>query len=337
MNSSFFMYGGKERMHMLKKFLLAFIVFIATFVCAIVIGAADTTIKDVWLAITAPETNKVAMMIREVRLPREFAAVVVGAALAVAGAIMQGMTRNPLADPGLIGLTAGANAALAATFAFFPAANYIQTVFACFVGAAFGGLIVFGIGAKQFSPFRIVLAGAAISTFLYAVSEALGLIYKVSKDVSMWTAGGMMGTTWHELKIVTPFICFAMLIAFWQSRQLTILSMSEEVAVGLGQQLTRVKTILFFIVIVLAGASVALVGNLAFVGLMVPHFVRLLVGTDYRFILPMSAIGGATFMLFADTVARMIHAPYETPVVAVVAVMGLPFFLFIVRKGEKML
>lgn len=322
-------------MRMLKKFVLAFTLLITTFVCAIVIGAADTTIKDVWLAITAPETNKIATMIHEVRLPREVAAVVVGAALAVAGAIMQGMTRNPLADPGLIGLTAGANAALAIVFAFFPSTNYIQTVLACFAGAAFGGLLVFGIGAKQFSPFRIVLAGAAISTFLYAVAEGIGLLYKVSKDVSMWTAGGMMGTTWHELKIVTPFICLAMLIAFWQSRQLTILSMSEEVAVGLGQQLTRVKAILFFVVIVLAGASVALVGNLAFVGLMIPHLVRSFVGTDYRFILPMSAIGGATFMLFADTVARMIHAPYETPVVAVVAVMGLPFFLFIVRKGEK--
>ncbi|MGJ7034687.1 iron complex transport system permease protein [Anoxybacillus eryuanensis] len=322
---------------MLKKFSLAFIVFIATFIGAIVVGAAETTMKDVWLAVTAPKTNEVATMIYEVRLPREVAAVVVGAALAVAGAIMQGMTRNPLADPGLIGLTAGANVALAVMFAFFPSATYMQTVFACFGGAAFGSLLVFGIGAKQFSPFRIVLAGAAISTFLYAVAEGIGLIYKVSKDVSMWTAGGMMGTTWHELKIVTPFICFALLFAFWQSRQLTILSMSEEVAVGLGQQLTRVKTILFFIVIVLAGASVALVGNLAFVGLMIPHLVRSFVGTDYRFILPMSAIGGATFMLFADTIARMIHAPYETPVVAVVAVMGLPFFLFIVRKGEKML
>ncbi|MBB5355862.1 iron complex transport system permease protein [Anoxybacillus mongoliensis] len=322
---------------MLKKFSLAFIVFIATFIGAIVVGAAETTMKDVWLAVTAPKTNEVATMIYEVRLPRGVAAVVVGAALAVAGAIMQGMTRNPLADPGLIGLTAGANAALAVMFAFFPSATYMQTVFACFVGAAFGSLLVFGIGAKQFSPFRIVLAGAAISTFLYAVAEGIGLIYKVSKDVSMWTAGGMMGTTWHELKIVTPFICFALLFAFWQSRQLTILSMSEEVAVGLGQQLTRVKTILFFIVIVLAGASVALVGNLAFVGFMIPHLVRSFVGTDYRFILPMSAIGGATFMLFADTIARMIHAPYETPVVAVVAVMGLPFFLFIVRKGEKML
>ncbi|MCQ5364620.1 iron ABC transporter permease [Anoxybacillus salavatliensis] len=322
-------------MRMLKKFLFACVALFVTFVCSIVIGAADTTIKDVWLAITAPETNKIATMIHEVRLPRETAAAVVGAALAVAGAVMQGMTRNPLADPGLIGLTAGANAALAMMFAFFPSANYIETVFACFGGAALGGLLVFSIGAKQFSPFRIVLAGAAISTFLYAVAEGIGLIYKVSKDVSMWTAGGMMGTTWHELQIVTPFICLAMLIAFWQSRQLTILSMSEEVAVGLGQQLTRVKTILFFIVIILAGASVALVGNLAFVGLMIPHLVRLFVGTDYRFILPMSAIGGATFMLFADTIARTIHAPYETPVVAVVAVMGLPFFLFIVRKGGK--
>ena len=119
------------------------------------------------------------------------------------------------------------------------------------------------------------------------------------------------------------------------SRQLTILSLSEEVAVGLGQRIAFVKTILFFVIILLAGASVALVGNMAFIGLMVPHIVRVIVGTDYRFIIPMSIFVGAILMLLADTVGRTINAPYETSVAAIVAMMGLPFFLFIVHKGEK--
>jgi iron complex transport system permease protein len=292
----------------------------------------------VWLAIASNVTGDKISIIREIRLPREIAAIFVGAALSVSGAIMQGMTRNPLADPGLLGLTAGANAALAFTIAFIPSANYFWIMIACFIGSAVGAILVFGIGAMKrggFSPFRIVLAGAAVSAFLFAIAEGIGITFKISKDVSMWTAGGTIGTSWVQLQLIVPFIVVGILIALYLSRQLTILSLSEEVAVGLGQKTIYVKSILFIVIIILAGASVALVGNMAFIGLMVPHIVRAIVGTDYRFILPMSAIVGATFMLFADTLGRTINAPFETPVAAIVAIMGLPFFLLIVRKGGK--
>jgi iron complex transport system permease protein len=318
------------------KLFAGVVVFIGMFIVAMVFGAADLSLKDVWLALTSSASGEKLSIIREIRLPREIAAIFVGAALAVSGAIMQGITRNPLADPGLLGLTAGANAALAIAIAFIPTANYFITMIACFIGAATGAMLVFGISAMKrggFSPLRIVLAGSAISAFLYAIAEGVGLYYKISKDVSMWTAGGMIGTTWGQLKVIVPFIVIGILVAFFLSRQLTILSLSEEVAVGLGQRITQIKGILFLIIIILAGASVALVGNMAFIGLMIPHIVRVFVGTDYRFILPMSAITGATFMLFADTLGRTIHAPYETPVVAIVAMLGLPFFLLIVRKG----
>ena len=151
----------------------------------------------------------------------------------------------------------------------------------------------------------------------------------------MWTAGGMIGTTWNQVLLIAPIVLVGIVISLMCSRQLTILSLSEEMAVGLGQRVRLIKSILFVLVIILTGASVALVGNLAFFGLMVPHIVRAIVGTDYRFVLPMSAILGAAFMLLADTVARTINAPYETPVAAVVAIMGLPFFLYIVRKGGQ--
>lgn len=198
--------------------------------------------------------------------------------------------------------------------------------------------MVFGIGALKkggFSPLRIVLAGAAVSAFLYAVAEGVGIYFKISKNVSMWTAGGMIGTTWGQLQIIVPFIVIGILISLFFSRQLTILSLNEEVAVGLGQKTTQIKTILFIVIILLAGASVALVGNMTFIGLMIPHMVRAMVGTDYRYIIPMSAIIGATFMLFADTLGRTINAPFETPVTAIVVTIGLPFFLIIIRKGGK--
>lgn len=328
----------KENFPFVYKIIAAFLVFAGMTIAACVFGAADTTVKDVWRALTSNVSDNATSMLREIRFPRAAAAIFVGAALAVSGAIMQGLTRNPLTDPGLLGLTAGANAALAMTIAFIPSANYFGLTIACFVGAAVGTLMVFGIGSIKkggFSPLRIVLAGAAVSAFLYAVAEGIGIYFKVSKNVSMWTSGGMIGTSWKQLQIIVPFIIIGILVSFFLSRQLTILSLNEEVAVGLGQKTTQIKTILFIVIILLAGASVALVGNMAFIGLMVPHLVRAFVGTDYRFIIPMSAISGATFMLFADTLGRTINAPYETPIIAIMAVMGLPFFLVIIRKGGR--
>ncbi|WP_422661578.1 FecCD family ABC transporter permease [Paenibacillus sp. EC2-1] len=320
------------------KLVAGLFVLIAIFVIAMVFGAANTTLSDLWLALTSNVQGDKISILREIRLPREIAAIFVGAALAISGAIMQGMTRNPLADPGLIGLTAGANAALAVTIAWIPSVNYFGIMIACFIGAAIGAIMVLSMGTIKkggFSPLRLVLAGAAVTAFLHAVSEGIGIYYKISKDVSMWTAGGLIGTTWGQLQIIIPVIVVGIIIAVFLSRQLTILSLSEEVAVGLGQKTMRVKAVLFIVVIALAGASVALVGNMAFIGLMVPHIVRAIVGTDYRFIIPMSAICGASFMLFADTLGRTINIPYETPVAAIVALMGLPFFLIIVRKGGK--
>ncbi|ANU18508.1 iron ABC transporter [Planococcus maritimus] len=315
---------------------ISLLALVLAFIVSMVFGAADVSLKNLWLALFSNSTGQQISIIQEIRLPREVAAIFVGAALAVSGAIMQGMTRNPLADPGLLGLTAGANAALAATLAFIPGANYFGIMIACFIGAAIGAGLVFGIGASRrggFSPFRIVLAGAAVSAFLTAIAEAIGLLFKISKDVSMWTAGGLIGTSWGQLQIIVPFITIALFAALLLSRQLAVLSLSEEAAIGLGQKTGQIKAMLFVIVTLLAGAAVALAGNLAFIGLMIPHIVRVIVGSDYRFIIPMSAVTGAIFMLLADLFGRTVNAPFETPVAAVVAMLGLPFFLLIVRKG----
>ncbi|UHA75587.1 FecCD family ABC transporter permease [Paenibacillus sp. 481] len=322
------------------KLFAGFLSLVAIFALAMVVGAADTSIQEVWLALTTQAVGDSMSIIREIRLPREIAAIVVGAALAIAGAIMQGMTRNPLADPGLLGLTAGAHAALAIALAWLPTANYITIIVACFIGAGVGATMVLGIVSIKkgnMSPFRIVLAGAAVTALLNAIAEAIGIYFKLSKDVSMWTSGGLVGTSWKQLEFIVPFIIVGIVIALLLSKQLTILSLSDEVAVGLGQNTKLVKAILFIVIILLAGASVALVGNMIFIGLMIPHIARALVGTDYRFIVPMSAILGANFMLFADMLGRTMNIPYETPVASIVAMMGLPFFLFIVHKGGKSL
>ncbi|WP_189020508.1 FecCD family ABC transporter permease [Paenibacillus marchantiophytorum] len=332
-----------NRRHLVRFFLKLIgsaLVLVLCFVIAMLFGAEKTTFRDVWLALTSSATNDTILILREIRLPRELGAILIGSALAVSGAIMQGVTRNPLADPGLLGLTSGANMALALAFIFVPSLNYFGIMMACFLGAALGAVLVIILGSVRqggLSPIRIVLAGAAVSAFLYAISDGVSLFFKISKDVSMWTAGGLIGTTWGQLQAIGPVILVGIIWVLFLSSQVSILSLSDEVATGLGQKLVQVKAVLFALVIVLTGASVALVGNMAFVGLMIPHIVRRIVGTNYRYILPFSVIAGASFMLLADTLGRTIHAPYETPMVAIVAMLGLPFFLFVVRRGGKQL
>ncbi|WP_406566402.1 FecCD family ABC transporter permease [Jeotgalibacillus aurantiacus] len=321
------------------KFIGAFLVLIAMFLVAITFGAADTSLKDVFRAIFTGDRSSTSLVLIEIRFPREVAAIVVGAGLAVSGAIMQGMTRNPLADPGLLGLTAGANAALAVAFAFIPGINYMGIIAASFIGAAVGAGLVFGIASLRrggFSPIRVVLAGAAVSAFLFAIAEGIALTFRLSQNVAQWTAGGLIGTTWSQLNLLIPITAGGILAAILFSKQLTILSLSEEVAVGLGSRIGQVKAVFFVLTVILAGSAVALAGNLAFAGLLVPHIVRSIVGTDYRYILPMCVLVGGTFMLFADTAGRLLNAPFETPVAAIVSVLGLPFFLYVVRKGVNM-
>lgn len=323
------------------QLVLSLIAFAIIFIAAIMIGAKNISLIDVQNAIFNPSINNDDIsIIRELRLPREVGGVLVGAALGVAGAIMQGLTRNPLADPGLLGLSAGASAALATVLAFAPGVGYFGIMIACFIGAAVGVMLVFGIAAirkRNMSPMRMVLAGAAVSALLTAIADGISLQFKIAKSVSMWTSGGLIGTTWSQIQAMTPIIVICLIVATMLSRQLTILSLSESTAVGLGLKTTQIKIIMFILIILLAGTAVALVGNLAFVGLMIPHFVRMFSGTDYRTILPLSAVLGATFMVFADTMARMINAPYETPLAAIIAIIGLSFFLIVVRKGVRSL
>ncbi|XID91919.1 FecCD family ABC transporter permease [Paenibacillaceae bacterium WGS1546] len=332
--------GSRQPISIALKIAISLAGLAVMFSLAMLLGAKDVSLRELWLVLANRGGDEKIAMLREIRYPREVAAALVGAALAVAGAIMQGLTRNPLADPGLLGLTAGARASLALAVAMLPGLDYFGIMLVCFTGAALGMMLVIGIGAAKkggLSPFRIVLAGSAVSAFLYAVADGIGLLFKTSKNVTMWTSGGLIGTTWGQIQAISPVIVGSLLVAIALSKSLTILSLNEEAAVGLGLRTVYVKVALYVLIILLAGAAVALVGSMAFIGLMIPHMVRALFGTDYRAIIPMSAIWGATFMLMADTLGRTLYAPFETPIVAIIAILGLPFFLFVVRKGVKSL
>lgn len=328
--------GGRPLGGMLVTSVL---VLLAALAASLAFGAKEVTLHELWMAMsTSIGGGDTVTLIRDIRLPRIAAALLVGAALSVSGAIMQGVTRNPLADPGLLGVTSGANAALACTLAIVPSIGYMGIFAACFAGAAAGALLAFGLGAATgsgLSSMQLVLSGAAVSALLSAIAEGVALHFKLSKDVSMWTSGGLIGASWEQVRMTTPVILAALAVALLLSRPLTLLSLNEEASVGLGVRTIKVKAALYGLAVVLTGAAVALAGNLAFLGLMIPHIVRRFAGNDYRIVVPLSAVGGAALMLLADLLGRTLNLPYEVPVAAIVAMMGLPFFLLIVRKGAK--
>lgn len=330
--------GTKTIIKGLLPWVLALIALVIVLSLAMTNGAETISMQEVIRALVTKDSSSGIHILREIRFPRIAAALLVGSALGVSGAVMQGMTRNPLADPGLLGLSAGANTALAISMAFLPNLNYFSMMIASFMGAAIGALLVLGLGASKiggFTPLRLVLAGAAVSAFLTALSEGIGIYFKLSKFISMWTAGGLMGTNWNQVKVIGICILIGLCLALLMAKQLTILSLSEEIAISLGQNTFRTKMVLFFANIILTGSAVALAGNMAFVGLIVPHFVRAIVGTDYRRVIPMSMLTGGTFIVFSDFLARMIGRPYETPMVAVVSMLGLPIFLLLAKKGGR--
>lgn len=304
------------------------------------VGAADVKLTTVWEAVFRfnPDLQQ-HQIIRELRIPRALTGALVGACFAVAGAVMQGMTRNPLADSGLLGLNAGAGAGLALAFAFAPSASFLYVMLYCFTGAAAAAILVFGIGSLSRSgltPIRLTLAGAAVSAMLLAVSQGVAILFHLSQDIAFWMAGGIGGASWTQLQIIFPWIAASLVGSLLLSRSITLLSLGREVAAGLGQRTKLVQTAGIIIVVILAGSAVSTVGPIAFVGLIIPHITRYLVGVDYRWIIPCSAVLGSLLIIFADIAARMINAPYETPLGALIALIGVPFFIYLAskRKGE---
>ncbi|SDK97433.1 FecCD family ABC transporter permease [Lacicoccus qingdaonensis] len=309
------------------------------FMVSISLGAADIDLQTVWTALTGfdPAVSQ-HQIIWELRFPRIIGAALVGAAFSIAGALMQGMTRNPLADSGLLGLNAGAIFMLAISFAFFPGLPYVYVVLMSFAGAALGAVIVYGIGSLSrngLTPIRLVLAGAAVTALLTALSQGIALYFNVGQDIAFWYAGGVSSTRWSHLAVITPVLLLMVIASLAISRSITILSLGEEVAVGLGERTMRTKLISGVIIVVLAGLAVSVVGAVSFVGLIVPHLTRKLVGYDYRWIIPVSAIVGAMLVVVADLLARTLNAPYEIPIGALISLVGVPFFLYLARKGGK--
>lgn len=302
-------------------------------------GAADMSLSTAWEAIFRfnPDMTE-HQIIRTLRGPRTIADIIVGCSLAVCGAIMQGTTRNPLADSGLMGISSGATFAMALCMAFLPARTYGQTMLFAFLGAAVTtGMTYFiaAMGKRGMTPQRLVLAGISISMLFGAFSQYISIKYHLGQALAYWTAGGTAGAKWSELMSITPFFLVGLLMSIALSPSITMLSLGEDVAIGLGLKIARVKAISTFIVLILTGLSVVVVGPVSFVGLITPHIVRNIVGVDYRYIIPASALYGSLLTVTADLIGRLINKPYETPIGIIFSIIGVPYFLYLARKQRR--
>jgi len=244
--------------------------------------------------------------------------------------------RNPLADPGIIGVTAGAG--LFAMFVMIVAPEMSAMVpIAAFAGAILSVSIVFALSwDKGVQPLRMILAGVAVAAFFGGAQTALMVFYsdKIQGAIN-WMAGGFLGATWTHVTMILPYTMVGLAIVFFASRWLNALQLGEETARSIGVNVERVRLILLIIAAILAASAVSVAGMLGFVGLVVPHMVRLVTGSDFNYLLPASAIWGATFIVVTDTAARTIFAPVEIPVGVFMSFLGAPFFLYLLKKGMK--
>lgn len=319
-------------------FIVSGVLLVAAIACSLKYGAVSSSWQEVVNSFQQfDQTNQVHQLIQHLRIPRMLASLLVGAAFSTSGALMQGVTNNPIADSGLLGINAGAGLGLALTFVFVRSPKPPLAIAASFCGAAVALLIIYTASNRitfARSPIRMVLLGAAISSFFSAISQSLSLIFNLNQDITFWFVGGTGNITENQVKVAFPIVAIGLILACLNSRQVTLLSMGDETAISLGKNPQKIRELSLFCVLLLAGTAVSLVGTISFVGLIIPHVVRFFVGHDYRWVIPASALFGSLFFVTADILARLVAPPLETPVGVLVTIIGVPLLLLQVRRGS---
>ncbi|QDX92262.1 iron ABC transporter permease [Brevibacillus laterosporus] len=304
-------------------------------------GAKNIEISTIQDAIFQFDSGNVDhQIIMHSRLPRAIGSLLIGAFLAISGALMQGMTRNFLASPSIMGVSDGSAFVITVCMIFMPNTSSLHMILYSLVGSAIGVGIVFGFASllpNGMTPVRLAIIGTVIGTVLSSISQALSTYYQISQNVSFWYNARLHQIDPGLITLAIPFALVGILLALFLSKSITILSLGEELAVNLGQRTALIKGLTMLTVVILTGISVALVGKIGFVGLIVPHIARFLVGIDYRWVLPCSAVIGGISLAFCDIISRFINYPFETPIGVVTSLFGIPFFLYLIVKkgGEK--
>ncbi|MCC9192311.1 iron ABC transporter permease [Arthrobacter sp. zg-Y916] len=320
--------------------LLAAGVFVLVLACfaSVALGARPLSLDTVWQALTSPDAANGDHAVVLSRLPRTVMALLVGAALGLAGTALQGMTRNPLADPGIMGLNAGAAFAVVTAIYVFGVTSFTGYVWFALAGTALAALVVYSVaalGREGATPVKLALAGAALTAGLTSLLSAILVTSRQTLDTfRFWQVGTVSGRGWDVLVPLTPFLAAGAVILLASGRALNGLSLGDDVARGLGQRVNASRGIMAVGVVLLCGAATAAAGPIAFLGLVIPHLVRGLVGPDYRWILVLSAVLAPVLLLVSDVVGRLVLPPGEIPVGIMTAVIGAPVFIAIIRRRK---
>lgn len=323
--------------------LVGFILLIVGIVTSVSLGARNIDLSTIINSILHDSNDINTKLIRDVRIPRAIAAALVGGFLAVAGAIMQGITRNPIAEPSVMGITQGATFMIAVAFVLqriYPdlIINSFSMMMFAFVGASISGLLVYFVSSRRIrkvDPVKLALAGTALGTLLISLAMGISMYFNLSQQLSFWISGGLTSAKWEGVRLLAILGGIGLIGAIFLSPKITILSLGEEVAIGLGQKTNQVRFISIVLVILLTGASVSVAGNIVFVGLIIPQIAKAIVGADYKYIIPSSMVLGSVLLVYSDILARMINPPYETPIGSLTALLGVPMFIYLVRKDAK--
>ena len=312
--------------------LFAFLAVLGAFL-SLTKGSSVITMSQIVELLLNPGTDPQSQIIWNIRMPRTIVGALVGINLSLSGAILQAIMRNPLADPHIIGISSGAGLAGVVIMILFPALEYLITPVA-FVGAMLAAICIYILAWKNgIKPVRIILAGVAVSAFLSAGISGLMIFYSDRvHGALMWMVGGLAARSWPHVSIILPYAAIGLVLALASASYLNILQLGDEMARGLGVNVEVTRIVMTAIAALLAASAVSVVGLLGFVGLVVPHAARLLIGSDYRFLLPAAALLGVAIVTLSDTFARVIFAPIELPVGIIMAFLGAPFFLFLLRR-----
>ena len=317
--------------------LAAIVLLAAVTACSLSYGAKAMPLQTVWDAFTEfdPQNND-HLIVRSLRVPRTIIGLLVGAALGLAGAVMQGVTRNPLADPALLGIEAGASLAVVAGISVFNIGSLSGYVWFAFVGAAAASAVVYGLssfGHRGSTPLKLALAGTAVAALLSSLTSAVLLLDVTTLDqFRFWVVGSLAGRDDAIIWDVIPFIAVGAVLSVGVGSGLNTLALGDDIARGLGQRVAVIRAVSAVAVVLLCGAATAAAGPIAFVGLTVPHVARAICGPDYRWILPWSMVLAPTLLLGADVIGRLVARPGELQVGIVTAIIGAPFFIALVRR-----
>ncbi|MFS2153429.1 FecCD family ABC transporter permease [Rhizobium sp. Rhizsp42] len=312
-----------------------FVLLLALLALSITVGTRQVPWSDIGAALFG-HVDDIGQAAVAVRVPRTVLAMLAGGALGLAGAIMQGVTRNPLADPGILGVNMGASLAVVVGVAWFNIASAEAYVWTAIVGAGCSACFVYTIGSLGrggATPLKLTLAGAATSVAFASMVIAVVLPrVDIAGGIRSWQIGGVGGAAFERIVPVLPFLAVGFAISFLSARKLNSLALGDDLAAGLGERVAVARGMGALGAILLCGATTAICGPIGFIGLVVPHLCRLLIGVDHRWLLPFSAIGGACLLLAADIVGRIVARPAELDVGVVTALIGAPFFIWIVRR-----